>query len=353
MRKKSRKLNFLFMIFEEFRSVFPGWNSPRRQIFLLLTMLLAINLSCTSRLPLIEEDTRLIKNQPFLARDLLATSRDLSGDSVQDLQRLELLPDAIATAIPFSAGYLQLIKRDNEQLLVWLGAGKRAGVALFLARSDSLRILDFNEYKKDSWDMDRQKVLILEENGRFNLSKRKIIERSLSGQQRVLAEAPTWELRYVEYPGPGFIFAAKEKSSCFIEYPGSMHLEVSRSLISGKHTWSLGPAQKIESEYRCLNRFLKALRRHKWKKAAREVDLRKLLALPGGGWSNKFAQTMKLSLPYLMDKKLMLKAPARGSLNRIEDDAGLLAWRVEFRQTNIARSSDNKPWFLTSIERVE
>ena len=329
---------------------------PRWRLLLLIGLLLP--LACSRRLPLIEEDTPLLEERPRLARDLLAASRDLDGSPEENLARLDLVEDRSAPVKPFAGGFLVLLRRGRRELLVWLGAGEQRGTSLLLCAGDSLKLLDRLESGAEG-PQGRHRLLLWERRKEEGAALKQLCRRDLQGGVKILARAPVHRLR-LESSGGAVLEAASEPAPCFVEGPDSWRMERRRAIRRTGQGWSLSAHEPLESPYRTLSSFLEAARRGRWKQAARHADLPQLLALPDGGWSRRLAATMKLSLPRLLDRRLALEAPPRGSLLRIEDLSGRRAWGVAFRFAEAeelrhrGESRANRGrWLLTRLERVE
>lgn len=320
---------------------------PAGWLRLLPLLLLA---ACAGRRSRQDADALVQFAEPRLARDLMALSMDLTGEANLDRARLALVEGQEQAARPFAGGWLLQLRRDGQALLVWAGAGAQRGLALRLAAADSLALLDAREDDRPG-PKGRHRLLWLERVRDEVGARRALVQGGLRGDRRRLADAPAADARLRGGSAPGWIAADEDAAPGFREKPGSWRLESLRALRKTASGWKLGPAEELDSPYRCLAEFVDAARRGRWRKAARRADLSRLLALPDGGFSRRLGPSLKLDAPELLDGDRLLDAPPFGPLRRFEAVGGRPAWRVETEQ--LPGEGGRPPsWRIVRLERV-
>ncbi|MDP2362126.1 MAG: hypothetical protein Q8O14_15465 [bacterium] len=313
---------------------------------LIAGLLLALLSSC-ARPPLpMAEDPRLAGADPWLAPDLEAASRELPGELLLDLARLRLIEGQVEDPRPLAGGWVLHLRRvlpgaggqsaTGQALLAWLGAGTGRGATRLLLRADSLVVLRQAADRGEA-------LLVLSRHQGEDFPRRRLDVVDAQGRRRLLAEDGADRLHW---DGQALLVAEAHAAPAFRERPGSWHLDVRRPLLGSGGDWRLGPAVRLDSPYRALGEFLDAVRRGRWGKARDRADLSRLLALPGGHHGTDLKATLKAAAPELLDKRLLLSAPPRGPISRIEAPGGRPAWRVALEHR------EDRGWVLTRLERV-
>jgi hypothetical protein len=317
--------------------------------------LLMLAAACARRPLPLETDPALAGPDPFLGADLVLAGRDLTGDPLMDRARLDLVEGREGEPLPWAGGWLLQVRRRLDEglpgdsrpqaLLLWLGAGGERGQARLLARADSLRLLGVAEGGGAAKDA---RLLLAERVRDGSREQRRLVQRHLDGTLRVLA-ARTPDRLDVE-PAPLALRLAEDKDAPpFREGLGSWHLERRHPVLETETGWSLGEGEPLESPYRALSEFLQAARRGRWAAARERADLKRLLALPDGGWSPELEASLKAGVPELLRRRVLLSAPRKGPITRIEDLSGRLVWRVELLPS--ATPGETR-WRVGRLERV-
>jgi len=328
---------------------------PTGRILATLLALLLLAASCARKPLPLEEDPALAGPDPFLGADLVLAGRDLDGDPLRDRARLDLVEGREGEPLPCAGGWLLQVRRRLDDglpggsrpqaLLLWLGSGPRRGEARLLARGDSLRLLDLAEGDGDG----RARLLLAERVREGSRELRRLVQRRLDGKIRVLASRSPDRLD-VE-PVPLALRLAEEKDAPpFREGLGSWHLERRHPVVETEDGWVLGEGTPLESPYRALVEFLQAARKGRWSAARERADLKRLLALPDGGWSPELEASLKAGVPELLSRRVQLTAPRKGPITRLEDLSGRLSWRVELVAG--AGAPGDTRWRVARLERI-
>ena len=323
-----------------------------RRHLLVLAAPLLLALSCARSPAPLAEAPELTGAPAELGPDLEAAARDLTGDAVLDAARLRLVEGREGDPLALGGGWLLALRREtrattgrpagSQCLMVWLGAGSKAGRTVALARADSLRLVEVGAGGEP-------RLLLLERVAGAGGPRRRLVQRDLEGRARPLAEGPADGLAWEDSP-PALRQALTREPSVFREAPGTWHLESRRRVEQGRDGWRLGPAATVESPYRALVDFLEATRHGRWRAARSRADLRSLLALPEGGYSRELEASLRRGSPELLERRRLLKAPRRGPITRLETADGGAAWRVELAA--LPAPEGGARWVLTRLERV-
>ncbi len=264
----------------------------------------------------------------------------LSGDLQRDQSRINLLDPARHTVRRLAGGWLLDVRDTDARRLWWMDHREKGGRLVFLAKVDSLRLLDqLEDEKKAGPDGDTRLLLV-----RVTGDLAELGELKLDGSWKQLHSGPvgSWRIRHAERLS--LLRADDSKKALFRESPGSWRLENERFILQQEGEWHLEKAHSLDSPYRCLGQFIDHARKGHWRRARALVDPTRLFSLPGSG-SVDFKASLKASLPKLLDRKLELKAPPLGDFSYFEDISGSYRWRVDFDQ-------GRDGWRIVRLERV-
>ncbi len=277
--------------------------------------------------------------------ELVTLVAQLNGEYRHDLARLQLREDLLGEPRYLADGrWLLQLANERGQFLycVTPGEGREKQQPVLLANADSIALVSLRQSDSRQWPW---QLLLREERAETV----EVLQVAPDGRRRSLQKGVRGNLHLLQDP-LRLRLPQEEAHSQFHEEPGSMHLEIDVPLMEHRDGWVLGDPLPVENSYRCLNRFIEAVRRGKWSRAERNADLALMLALPNGGHSPRLAASMKLSEPELLDRKLSLRAPAYGPLRRFSSMDGRFSWVVDFR--SMPDKHGSMRYLITRLERV-
>lgn len=330
-------------------------NPIQLALFWLASLSLGLWLSCARQALPLAEDPALAGADDFLGADLQQAGRELTGDPWRDRARLDLVEGREDEPRPCGGGWLLQLRRawdggaeggaGSQALLLWLGPGP-SGSSRLLARADSLRVVAL---QGEGGRLESVRLLLVERVQEQGRAWRQLVQRDLRGGGHCLARLEADRLDW-QAQAQALRVAVEREAPPFRESPGSWHLEALRPLLETEGGWKLGPPRPLDSPYRALSEFLDAARRGHWRRAGRRADLSRLLALPDGSWSPALQASLESGMSDLLQRRLVLAAPRKGKLVRVEDLSGRQAWRVALEPRLQAEGEPR--WLVTGLERV-
>jgi hypothetical protein len=274
------------------------------------------------------------------AADIERLAAQLTGDNQRDQARINLLDPARYTAMRLAGGWLLDVRDTDARRLWWMDHRQTGGRLVFLAKADSLRLLDQLEDEQNAGPDGDTRLLFVRVTG--SLAELGELKLDGSWKQRYEGLVGTWRIRNSDKLS--LLKADDSKNGLFRESSGSWRLENERHILRQEGEWYLEKPHPLDSPYRCLGQFIYHARKGHWRRARALADPTRLFSPPDRGPVD-FKASLKASLPKLLDRKLELKAPPLGDFSYFEDISGSYRWRVDFEQ-------GRDGWRIIRLERV-